>query len=48
MNSAQVAALFSQVAVSPKREVMLREFLALAKMASAIALPFLLLSLAWI
>ncbi len=48
MNSAQVTASFSQVAVSPKREVMLREFLALAKMASAIALPFLLLSLAWI
>ncbi|WP_171320844.1 hypothetical protein [Vibrio tubiashii] len=48
MNSAQVAASFSQAAVSPKSEVMLREFLALAKMASVIALPFLLLSLAWI
>ncbi|WP_047042629.1 hypothetical protein [Vibrio mexicanus] len=50
MNSAQVATSFthSQPSVSPKREVLLREFKALAKMASAIALPFLLLSLAWI
>ncbi|MCZ4292663.1 hypothetical protein [Vibrio sinaloensis] len=48
MNSAQVAASYSTAIVSPKREVMMREFLALAKMASAIALPFLLLSLVWI
>jgi len=48
MNSAQVAASYSTVVVSSKREVMMREFMALAKMASAIALPFLLLSLAWI
>jgi hypothetical protein len=48
MNSAQVAASYSTFVVSPKREVMMREFMALAKMASAIALPFLLLSLAWI
>ncbi len=48
MNSAQVAASYSTTVVSPKREVMIREGLALAKMASAIALPFLLLSLIWI
>jgi len=47
MNSAQVAAPHSQASVSPKGEVMLREGKALAKMASMIALPFLLLSLAW-
>lgn len=48
MNSAQVAASYSTVTVSPKREVIMRECLTLAKMVSAIALPFLLLSLAWI
>ena len=48
MNSVQAAAPFSTATISPKREVMLRETLALAKMASAIALPFLLLSLIWI
>lgn len=48
MNSAQVAASYSVAATSPKREVLLRETMALAKMASVIALPFLLLSLVWI
>ncbi|MFM2588116.1 hypothetical protein [Vibrio sp. TBV020] len=48
MNSAHVAASYSPVITSTKREVLLRETMALAKMASAIALPFLLLSLVWI
>ncbi|KJY82740.1 transcriptional regulator [Vibrio galatheae] len=48
MNSAQVAtSCRSTNLVSPTREVVLREVLALAKMAAAVAVPLLLLSLVW-
>ncbi|UPQ89723.1 hypothetical protein [Vibrio sinaloensis] len=48
MYSAHAAASCSAHVTSPKGEVVLRESLALAKMASLLALPFLLLSMAWI
>lgn len=49
MNADQAAATYlAEVAISPKREVVIREITSLAKMASLLAVPFLLLSLAWI
>lgn len=49
MNANQAAAVQSaEITLSPKRDVILREMASLAKMASVIAVPFLLLSLAWI
>ncbi|MCG9596087.1 hypothetical protein L1D15_05045 [Vibrio sp. Isolate25] len=49
MNNAQaIVAQSAEHAISPKREIVLREMLSLAKMASVIAVPFLFLSLAWI
>ncbi|UUM32964.1 hypothetical protein [Vibrio japonicus] len=49
MNANQANVVQSaEVALSPKRDVILREMASLAKMASVIAVPLLLLSLAWI
>ncbi|KJY88346.1 transcriptional regulator [Vibrio neptunius] len=49
MNNAQaIVAHHAKHTMSPKREIVLREMLSLAKMASMIAVPFLLITLAWI
>lgn len=46
MNTAHTAAMSTAAQlVSPKREVLAREMLSLAKMASTLAVPFLLVSL---
>lgn len=49
MSANQAMATHSaEMALSPTREVVLREMGSLVKMASLLAVPFLLLSLAWI